>query len=306
MKDFVIIYQNKFTNALAHYVPRIGKSGPPHDPRYYGMIGGYTITFEDRKFKWNDVCTRILDIALIKLNTENNDGVIRLSIHEYVDVCGITRQTAEEQLKKYTPFFEKFIVDEWLCKDYDEEEYEPGDYLCSAEFYESSAHFSFSSAFLETVRDCNEGKGNVMPFPSLLFRINLGRFPNAYAMGRKITEHKFMNVGKKGEDTITIDALIRSCQNKIKRYGADGHFKRDILTPFERDLDSLADIFSWHYIDLSGEETAPPKNYSEYQSSRIKIKWNNYPYELDLIKNRMVKNTAPPKTSKRGKKSTKK
>ncbi|MEG1971731.1 MAG: hypothetical protein RR315_01130 [Oscillospiraceae bacterium] len=299
MSKFVIVLQNAFTNALAHYKPIIMKWKDGCEIVYGGAIGGERVLFESNTFPWCGINTRILDLSLIKLNSINNDEDIHISTKEYSSVCGISRQTAREQLNKYAPLLGDFIVDGW---EKDEDEDESGEALCSVDVEQSGVYICFSSCVINKLKS-KEGKGNVMPFPISLFKISNKLYPNSYSFGRKITEHKFMNVGKSNQDTISIKTLVNACQTNFGRSRKDGHFVREIRVPFERDMNALSDILTWCYMDTLDidADAEPPKNYNEFLNTMIKIKWLEYPNDMKLIQNRIEKNTKTP--AKRSKKN---
>lgn len=125
----------------------------------------------------------------------------------------------------------------------------------------------------------------VMPYPSQLQTLNSKRNPNGYYFLRKIAEHKNMNIGKKNEDIIAVKTLlavapfIPSYDEVMQSKGRA--LTRQIIEPFERDLDALEETLSWTYCHsnnapLTDEELAT-LSYDVFKDLLIHTEWKDYP-----------------------------
>lgn len=125
----------------------------------------------------------------------------------------------------------------------------------------------------------------VMPYPSQLQTLNSKRNPNSYYFLRKIAEHKNMNIGKKNEDIIAVKTLlavapfIPSYDEVMQSKGRA--LTRQIIEPFERDLDALEETLSWTYCHsnnapLTDEELAT-LSYDVFKDLLIHTEWKDYP-----------------------------
>ena len=125
----------------------------------------------------------------------------------------------------------------------------------------------------------------VMPYPSQLQTLNSKRNPNSYYFLRKIAEHKNMNIGKKNEDIIAVKTLlavapfIPSYEEVMQSKGRA--LTRQIIEPFERDLDALEETLSWTYCHsnnapLTDEELAT-LSYDVFKDLLIHTEWKDYP-----------------------------
>lgn len=129
----------------------------------------------------------------------------------------------------------------------------------------------------------------VMPYPAKLLQINGKRNPNSSPFGRKIAEHKNMNVGKANENIIAVKTLLEvgNLPTKEEVMRTDKHLDQRIIKPFERDLDALSDIFKWHYCHTNGSPLSDnelPPNYETFKDLLIFIEWNEYPDQTERLK----------------------
>lgn len=124
----------------------------------------------------------------------------------------------------------------------------------------------------------------LMPYPPQLFRLNGKRNPNSFYFLRKISEHKYMNSGKKNEDIISVKTLLAST-DYIPSYAdvmaGNKNISDRIITPFERDMDVLAETLSWHYCRSNNEPLTDAElanlTYDIFKDLLVKITWKSYP-----------------------------
>ena len=130
----------------------------------------------------------------------------------------------------------------------------------------------------------SDRRAKQIPYPSQLQTLNSKRNPNSYYFLRKIAEHKNMNVGKKNEDIIAVKTLL-SVAPHIPTYEevmqTSRALTRQIIEPFERDLDALEETLSWTYCHsnntpLTDEELAT-LSYDTFKGLLIHTEWKDYP-----------------------------
>ena len=146
--------------------------------------------------------------------------------------------------------------------------------------------FTFGSTFFNILKGYP-----VMPYPSQLQRLNSKRTPNSFYFLRKITELKNMNFGKKNEDIISVETLLRASPY-MKSYAevasGDRAVRRSIIDPFERDLDALDETLTWEYCHSLGEpltdEEVETMSYEIFEGLLVKITWRNYPEQIQEAK----------------------
>lgn len=122
-----------------------------------------------------------------------------------------------------------------------------------------------------------------MTLPNQLFRINNAKFPNAYYLLKKVSEHKNINQNATNEDILTIRTLIESCPNlpKYNEIKTSGQINQRIKEPFFRDLDYLAETFTYELFTTNKNkisvEQAKELPFEEFENIRVHIKWVAYP-----------------------------
>lgn len=141
--------------------------------------------------------------------------------------------------------------------------------------------FTFTETFFNVLKEYP-----VMNYPVGLLTINSHKNPNSFYLGRKIAEHKNMNVGKKNENIIAVKTLLEDAPS-IPSYEdvmrTDRAWNRRIKEPFERDMDAdaLDKYFSWHYCHSEGapltDEELRNFDYNTFIGLMIKIEWKEYP-----------------------------
>jgi hypothetical protein len=98
-----------------------------------------------------------------------------------------------------------------------------------------------------------------------------------------------MNWGKQNCDRYGALWLIKDTDIPLPEEVNNQQYKNLIITPFERDMNANKDIYSWKYIQGSGN------NWKEFQNAVVEIIWNNHPQ--DLLDRAQVK-PRPPKKAK--------
>jgi len=152
-------------------------------------------------------------------------------------------------------------------------------------------NFSFGSTFFSLLKGYA-----VMHYPAPLYRINGKRNPYSYALGRKITEHKNMNAGKRNEDIIAVKTLLKVCEglpSKKEVADTDRAFTRRIIDPFERDLNALEDILTWEYCHRNGTPLTAEElevfSYETFEAALILTHWKNYPDQTKRLADRQAR-----------------
>lgn len=127
-------------------------------------------------------------------------------------------------------------------------------------------------------------KGSIMQCPKLLWKIHAGRNPHSYYLLRRLAEHKRINGSASVANRISIRSLQVAAPN-LPSYEsiASGtrHVHKQIIHPFQRDMDALSEILSWSYCHRRGgkltkEETAQ-LDYSTFSRLLVQVEWNDYP-----------------------------
>lgn len=135
-------------------------------------------------------------------------------------------------------------------------------------------------------------KYSIMSYARPLAKINTNNNPNSYRMGRKILEHKRMNLGKKNENTITVKSLLENAPyipsyEEVSKGGRQIYQR--IIYPFERDL-TATNICEWRYLNLNHEPLTEEEhaNLDYYTFIDLIIEFNliDYPDQTENIKKR--------------------
>jgi len=139
--------------------------------------------------------------------------------------------------------------------------------------------FRFNQDFYDSFKVGGEGnKYLYMYFPEEAMQGSIRANPWKYWLARRISEHKRMNMGKQNEDVIGVRTLIEGCPN-YPSYNEvienSRHISKLIITPFERDMDSLAPRITWEYQGL----TETPTDYQTFMDANVIVHWKEYPKE---------------------------
>jgi hypothetical protein len=151
--------------------------------------------------------------------------------------------------------------------------------------------FRFNEDFYNILRIDGE-KYLFMPLPSEGMKGNLQHYPYKFWFCRTIAEHKRMNIGKLNEDVIGVETITKNCPGFPT---TAKHIIRDIIDPFERDLNALENAFTWEY---TGDQ---PFTNDAFINSSIHIYWKNYPdiSKLEAGKKRRTRQTAKSRADKK-------
>lgn len=120
---------------------------------------------------------------------------------------------------------------------------------------------------------------SVNPFPTALYNdTDRVKNPNRQMLIEVFQNAMAMNLGKSNEGVFSVDNLLKVTAYPLPKEGTlkGFHFDRDLLKPFEADMDSLAPSIKWCYIET--EEV--PSTYESFIQAKIKISWAEYPREL--------------------------
>ena len=111
-----------------------------------------------------------------------------------------------------------------------------------------------------------------MEYPVILLQLNTNNNPWSFYLGRKLTEYKRINItdGKNGGNSISVKSLLEACPN-FPDPSKTRHITREIIKPFERDMNALKEMLSWKYRD------GKPKDHQEFMRAMIDVTWHNYP-----------------------------
>ena len=127
----------------------------------------------------------------------------------------------------------------------------------------------------------------VMAYHEELLKINLRVNPYSLRLGRRILEHKNMNIRKSNENIISVATLLDAIPDmpSYEELGGAGQLRQRIIDPFERDMNYFekANMFTWHYCGKKGAEISEPTTYTEFTKSLIKFTWLDYPDQTERI-----------------------
>ena len=239
---------------------------------------------------------QLLDALTLKFTeTDAKSRCINLSLHEYMNMRGIKNEkTAREQVKIDLEILYNLSL-----------------------HYKEKRHGKFTGTFIDVRLIDKKGviknsviglritpefyallqTYNIMPYPIRLLALNNQANPHSYYFGRKITEHKNMNYFQPNADIISVETLLKSSPvmpalDEVSKNGQ--HYIQQIITPFERDMNALDEIFMWEYCHSNGTPLSEQdfdilygqdKNNPSYQffiTLLVKITWRNYPERTKL------------------------
>ena len=142
----------------------------------------------------------------------------------------------------------------------------------------TSVAYTFGQTFFNVLRGYP-----VTAYPALLQELNGNANPNSFYLGRKITEHKNMNSGKKNENLIAVKTLLAVAQflpSYEEVMKGNRNIQDRIITPFERDMDALEDALSWNYCHSLNEPLTDAElatmDYATFEGLLIFTSWKEY------------------------------
>ena len=150
-------------------------------------------------------------------------------------------------------------------------------------WHNGRVQISWSPEFIMFIAD---SRRFLMPFYRKLLMINTRVNPYSVNLGYKLQTHRFMNNGKKNQNTISIEALLNECDFNLD----NKHRTKLVITPFERDLDKLKElgiIKRWEYCNSYGEPLKEEQlklfNFEHWQTLFVNFELVDYP-KLKIIK----------------------
>lgn len=222
---------------------------------------------------------RLLDCLLICATNQGlNSTYVTLPLKEYMAMRGLSdRKAAREQANRDLEALFR-VSFEFPAKQRGKVTWTRAR-ICEAigEVKSGDIVFSFAPTFFNSLRVNDTGKYLHMFLPREALQGNINKNPYMYWLGRKIAEHKRMNLGKTNENIIAVKTLLGACPDfpTYKEVMATGRqVNRRIIEPFERDMDAFNESFSWNYIDGNGHT---PSDYASFSAAMVAISWKNYP-----------------------------
>jgi len=284
-QGFYLLAQNKPSNALAKMLTqRIG------DPAQLDIYGSGSIVEKDFKLfikGYSELVSggvkqsaaMLLDSLMITA-TENGlqDTLICLPLKKYMEMRGLSDEKATRaQVKGDINALERIHFE------YKGTGKQRGAWLkvsisggTVGQIKNGDILFRFNQDFFNSFKTGSGNKFLYMYFPREALQGNTRANPWKYWLGRKISEHKRINIGKANADIISVKTLIDACPN-YPTYDAvmnsDRHIDTRIIQPFERDLDALSPSIKWNYQGL----TESPTDYQTFIDANIVIQWAYYP-----------------------------
>jgi len=284
-EPFSAVLQGEATNALTKFS---SKGLAPHDITGHMVIkrGNTSVkieNFRDLATGFKVSTAQLLDAMTLQLTRNSaKSATVAMSLEEYM---------ALGQVKNRRDAYRQAAADlEVLFNSrlsyVEKKRGQDGKNFLDLHICESKAitngiiYFTFGSTIFTLLKGYR-----IMQYPPQLFHKHNNRNPHRFYLGRKIAEHKNMNYHKANADIIAVKTLLAICpelptyEEVIK---TDRRLGARIIDPFERDMDSLSDIFSWHYCHSNGspltkEETDERPSYEQFAARLVKVTWNQYP-----------------------------
>ena len=181
--------------------------------------------------------------------------------------------------------------------------------------------FEFSQAFAELLATCK-----VAPFNKKLFQIDAHKNPHSFYIADKLLDHHNQNIGKPNANRIRVCNLLQACPDLPTHeeiMSTTRQLKKQIRTPFERDLDALQEKYdflaSYDFYKDKGEQLIAEgadedpgieddteeymTDWGKYKDLIIKFEIANFPDQTSWIEERKARTKAAKaaKTQKAGK-----
>lgn len=216
-----------------------------------------------------------------------SSSFVVMTLEEYMDMCGLKdRKEARAQVRRDMDALYALSVS------FSDGEHDDNSFMdlriCEAKGISKRGviTYRFSQTFFELL-----SKSPVMPYPRQLWRINPNNNPNSFYFLRRISEHKRMNVGRKGADVIGVNTLLEASPFiPAPSEVTNRHYTNRIKRPFVRDMDELDETLEWNFYDKKGQPVtktdAIAMDYSEFAMLNVRVKWLEYPDMAGLIKAR--------------------
>lgn len=127
----------------------------------------------------------------------------------------------------------------------------------------------------------------IMPYPTKILSIDFRRNPNSYFIVRYLLLHHNMNYFKLNSNTISIKTLLEYVPTlpsyfEVRKDKDDGHVRKRIIDPFERDLQFLKEFGILHDWTYSSPVSY---KYKSWIKSLISFTFVDYPNREKSSKN---------------------
>ena len=287
-REFTKVKQGTGVNFISK-VGSVGSKNAKIDP-----VTG-TATFSDKSGVFSMEITEYIKMAGLRTSTyqllyafnnlltlsNGNDPTVTLTLSDYMKMRHITdRKQAREQVRSDLEALRGMSFTWSEKRDGEVKSYRFVNLADSGDLSRSGMiTFTFGKTFCEILRGYP-----IMPYPSLLWRLDTRRYQNSYYLLLKISEHKNMNRYKANADVISVKTLLEVCPY-IPSYeevqSSDRHFTERIIDVFERNMDALEDDLTWHYTHKNNEpvtdEELAKMTYSNWIQFMVRVTWKNYP-----------------------------
>lgn len=164
--------------------------------------------------------------------------------------------------------------------------------------------FSYDAA------ECLAKSSYYMAYPQELKTVNSKQFPHAYYLGRKLAEHRNMNVANSNANRISVRSLLQACPD-IPEYrevmGKGRQVSQLIIDKFETNMDALKDTYGvlakWEYCNSKGEpltdEQLEKYNYGTWEQLLISFELKYYPDQTKRIEKKTREREAAEEAKKK-------
>ncbi len=235
---------------------------------------------------------QLLDIINIELTESGaKSPTVKISLSDYMAKRGLKdKKAARNQVRNDLELLKQANITAEQRKGKNTVSYKFINIADSGEIDNGIITFTFGNSFYNMLLSYP-----IMPYPTQLLKINGKLNPNSTPFGRKIAEHKNMNIGKPNENIISVKTLlnISNLPTYEELKTTTRHYQEKIITPFERDLDALSDTFKWHYCHSNNQplsdEELKALNYTIFEKLFIFIEWNEYPDQTKRLEKRQEK-----------------
>lgn len=303
--NYGIIKQGVETNKLSKVVmnEKNTKSDPETGIATYKYDDDFSIFIAD----FNDLkgfrtsTSQLLDALTMQYTQKgNNTPAVSLSISDYMELRSLKdRKTARKQIKEDldTLYMASINYKRINVKDNEPEE-NKGDYMDARVIQKRGiVKGNIIVTFADDYKNLLDSY-TIMPYPEELYKINGHYNPNSFYLLRRILEHKNMNVGKKNENRISVDTLLKACPNMptyTEVMNTDRAVNRRIIERFERDLDAkeVSEVIRWNYCHRNGEPLTDEElvniDYNLFQFLLIEFEFKNYPSQAKRLNKKYSK-----------------
>ena len=249
---------------------------------------------------------QLLDIINIELTESGaKSPTVCISLTDYMTRRGLKdRKEARNQVKNDLEVLQQASIRAERRSKGNTVSYEFINIADSGKIDNGSITFTFGTSFYNMLLSYP-----VMPYPTPLLKINGRTNPNSNPFGRKIAEHKNMNIGKPNENIISVKTLLDISNlptyEEVMQKG-NRNVTQKIIAPFERDLDKLSDIFTWHYCHSNNEPLTEAElqnlSYDIFKDLLIYVTWNEYPDQSKRLEKKRERMEQAKKAEAKGKK----